>query len=255
MDELGNLIRYKMTRILSGPEVQDLNPDVIESVSSGVSEHESDYTADSGQSKVSYISSNDEVDYQLAHKYCEDIVFMTDEQQVVIEASKKDDLELGAGSNGQFVESNAEEVVSRGQSGSMSGIVSKEVDMMATDDLQTARAKNKYACGEISSGEISSGGVASRSGPSAELSKAKELGICMAEDPKTGFGLLSGVNLNSTMPGSPAVPAGCQEQGIESKLREMELGAVSSRGDLATGIAMEEDLQGGYQAPPGEESC
>ena len=127
---------------------------------------------------------------------------------------------------------------------------------MATNDLQTARAENKYACGELSSGKISSGGDASRSGPSVELSKARELGSCMAGDleVRPDFGMLSGVDLDSTVPVSPAVLVGCQVPGIDSKLREMDLGAVSSKGELATGFAMEEDLQEGYQAPPGEES-
>ena len=41
---------------------------------------------------------------------------------------------------------------------------------------------------------------------------------------------------------------------ISFQLNKMDLGAVSEKGDLALGNAMEEDLLDGYLAPPGGES-
>ena len=49
IDDDGNR-RLRLVRILSGPELDGINIDEIESASSGRSDHESDYIADSGQS-------------------------------------------------------------------------------------------------------------------------------------------------------------------------------------------------------------
>ena len=49
LDENGTR-RLRLVRILSGPELEGINPGEVESVSSGRSDHESDYVADSGQS-------------------------------------------------------------------------------------------------------------------------------------------------------------------------------------------------------------